>query len=213
MFAFPIPVGDFNPYAHYRPVPAITSQATVAEGGPLPCFGASGTGGIEGVHFVMTRNGYSPFVIRKIETPSQQDTDSYFKDLMREVQTGFGRTMNHLPGVFGVSRQTLYNWINGETPKEQHQAKIVQLATAARAFAAAGYKPTARSLDRTIAQGKTFLELMGEGADGHQTAQRLIRIDRRGAVAREKLDVLLGDRLSSPFELADMGSPGLNEDV
>ncbi len=213
MFALPIPVGDFNPYAHYRPVPVISSQATVAEGGPLPCFGASGTGGIEGVHFVMTRNGYSPFVIRKIEKPVQQDAGTYFTDLMREVQTGFGRTMSHLPGVFGVSRQTLYNWINGETPKEQHQAKIVQLATAARAFAAAGYKPTALSLDRTLAQGKTFLALMGEGADGQDTAQRLIRIERRGAVAREKLDALLGDRQAPSPGISDIGSPALNEDV
>ena len=114
---------------------------------------------------------------------------------MKEVKAGFGRTMSHLPAVFGVSRQTLYNWLNGEIPKEQHQGKLVQLAVAARVFNGAGFKPTALSLDRSVAQGKSFIELIGQGADGRETAERLIRIEKRGAAAREKLDALLGDRL------------------
>jgi transcriptional regulator with XRE-family HTH domain len=141
------------------------------------------------------------------------DTYAPYTDLMKEVKVGFGRTMSHLPAVFGVSRQTLYNWLNGETPKEQHQGKLVQLAAAARAFAEAGFKPTAPSLDRTVAQGKSFVELIGQGADGKETAERLVRIEKRGAAAREKLDALLGDRSPSRPNVADMGRPALNEDV
>lgn len=207
-----VPVDDFNAHAYYRPVPAIHRQATVAEGGPLPCFGGSGTGGIEGVHFVVSRQGYSPFSILKVEL-AVEDTYAPYIGLMKEVKAGFGRTMSHLPAVFGVSRQTLYNWLNGETPKEQHQGKLVQLAAAARVFAEAGFKPTALSLDRTVAQGKSFIELIGQGADGKETAERLVRIEKRGAAAREKLDALLGDRTPSRPDVADMGRPALDEDV
>ena len=204
---------NFNPRAYYKPTPAIYQQAVVAEGGPLPCFGGSGTGGIEDWKFANSRQGYSPYVILKIGPQATQDTYAPYTDLMKEVKTGFGRTMSHLPAVFGVSRQTLYNWLNGETPKEQHQGKLVQLAAAARVFTGAGFKPTALSLDRTVAQGKSFVELIGQGADGKETAERLVRIEKRGAIARGKLDALLGDRTPSRPDVADMGRPALNEGV
>ena len=213
MLGFAVPVGEINAHAHYKPVPAIYRQTTGAEGGPLPCFGGSGTGGVEGVQFVLSRQGYSPFAILGVELAVAHDTYAPYTDLMKKVKSGFGRTMSHLPAVFGVSRQTLYNWLNGETPKEPHQGKLVQLAAAARVFTEAGFKPTALSLERTVAQGKSFVELIGQGADGQETAERLVRIEKRGAVAREKLNALLGDRASSRPDVADMGRPALNEDV
>ena len=213
MLSLAIATADFNAHAYYKPTPAIYQQAAVAEGGPLPCFGGSGTGGIEGVHFAISRAGYRPYVILKTEPAAAQDAYAPYIDLMKEVKTGFGRTMSHLPAVFGVSRQTLYNWLNGETPKEQHQGKLVQLAAAARVFTGAGFKPTALSLERTVAQGKSFVELIGQGADGKETAERLVRIEKRGATARDKLDALLGDRTPSRPDVADMGRPALNEDA
>jgi hypothetical protein len=213
MLGFAVPVGDINAHAYYRPVPAIYRQATVAEGGLLPCFGGSGTGGVEDWQFANSRQGYSPYAILKVQLAAAQDAYAPYTDLMREVKAGFGRTMSHLPAVFGVSRQTLYNWLNGETPKEQHHGKLVQLAAAARIFTEAGFKPTAPSLERTVAQGKSFVELIGQGADGKEIAERLVRIEKRGAAAREKLDALLGDRTPSRPDVADMGRPALNEDV
>lgn len=212
MLGLVVPVGDINAYAHYT-IPAVYRRAAVAEGGPLPCFGGSGTGGVEGVYFVMSRQGYSPFAILRVELAATQDTYAPYTDLMQEVKAGFGRTMSHLGAVFGVSRQTLYNWLNGETPKEQHKGKLVQLAAAARVFTEAGFKPTALSFERTVAQGKSFVELIGHGADGKETAERLIRIEKRSVAAREKLDALLGDRTPSRPDVADMGRPALKEDV
>jgi hypothetical protein len=118
MLGLAIPVADFNAYPHYRSVPATHSRATVAEGRPLPYFGGSGTGGIEGMQFAMSRQGYSPFTIIKIEPTTTLPTYAPYTDLMKEVKAGFGRTMSHLPAVSGVSRQTpkssikedLYNW-------------------------------------------------------------------------------------------------------
>ena len=210
------PVADFNACAHYhRPMPAIHRCAAGDACRPLPYFGESGTGGVAGLQFIVSRQGYQPptILILKQEPTTPQETRAPFTDRMREVKAGFGRTMSHLPAVFGVSRQTLYNWLNGETPKEQHQSKLEQLAAAARVFAGADFKPTALSLDRTIAQGKSFIELIGQGADGKETAERLIRIEKRGAAAREKLGALLGDRPSSRPDVADMGRPALNENI
>ena len=213
MLALAIPVADFNAYSHYRSAPAFHSRATAAEGRPLPYFGGSGTGGFEDVRYIMLRQGYSPFAILKMESTPAREVYAPYKDQMKEVKAGFGRTMSHLPAVFGVSRQTIYNWLKGETPKEQHQGKLVNLASAARVFINAGFKPTALSLDRTVANGKSFIELIEHGADGKEAAERLIRIERRGASVRAKLDALVGARSFSRPDAADMGLPAFNENV
>jgi len=57
------------------------------------------------------------------------------------------------------------------------------------------------------------VELIGEGSDGKETAERLVRIVKRGAVSRGKLDALLGDRKSPRLDVSDMGRPSLKEDV
>ena len=165
------------------------------------------------MYFVMSRQGYSPYAILKVERAAANETFAPYTDLMKEVKAGFGRTMSHLPAVFGVSRQTLYNWLNGETPKEQHQNKLVQLAAAARAFTDAGFKPTALSLERTVAQGRSFLELIGQGGDGKETAEKLFRVEKRGTVAKTKLDALLEGRTPSRPDLSDMGRHAFNDDV
>jgi transcriptional regulator with XRE-family HTH domain len=213
MLGFAIPAGDLYAHTHYRQIPAIYSRASAADGSPLPCFGGGGTGGIEDARFAVSRQGYSPFAILKTTPAIAQDAYAPYTDLMKEVKTGFGRTMSHLPAVFGVSRQTLYNWLNGETPKEQHHDKLVQLAAAARVFIEAGFKPNALCFERVVAQGQSFLELIAQGADGRETAERLVRIEKRGMAARAKLDALLGDRTPSRPSVSDMGRPALDENV
>lgn len=213
MLSLAIPLGDLNPHVHYRPHAAIYKRAVVAEGGPLPCFGGSGTGGVESVSFIMSRQGYSPYAVLKVQGTAAHKALTPYAELMKQVKTGFGRTMSNLPAIFGVSRQTLYNWLNGETPKEQHQNKLVQLAAAAQAFTAENFKPTTLSLERTVAESKSFIELIKHGADGEETAKKLIRLEKRGVIANAKLDALLGNRTSLRPEIDDMGRPAFIESV
>jgi len=109
-----------------------------------------------------------------------------YAKLMREVQSGFGRTMYRLPEVFGVSRQTLYNWLEGHIPKPVHHERLAQLAKAARVFAKLRFKPTPVMFDRPVAEGKTFLQLLAEGADGKDSATMLVRTVRRDHAPRPK---------------------------
>jgi hypothetical protein len=120
--------------------------------------------------------------------------------------------MTRLPEVFGVSRQALHNWLDGETPKPAHQDKIRQFAEAARVFSALGFKPNSLALDHTISQGKSLLELLRDGGNGRDAARKLVRITRRGIDSRAKLDELLGGRIARP-EVSDMGAPSLNENT
>jgi len=201
-------VGTGQAGVGYRPPPAISVRA-VAEGRPLPLMGAVGTGGMETGSYHLMRMGYP--LLEVVPTNAALE-EAPFAKLMQEVKSGFGRTMSRLPEVFGVSRQTLYNWLDGETPKDTHHAKIIQLAEASRTFSELGFKPTSSSLDRTVLHGMSLLQLLANGADGRDAAKKLVRISQRAAESKSKLDGLLGGR-KMRLDASDVGTPSLNEDV
>jgi transcriptional regulator with XRE-family HTH domain len=213
MFLGFVAPADIAVHALYKPVPAIHGHAPAVGGGLLPGFGDVGTGGFEGLTFATSRQGYRRFQIVQAEPVAPAAPYAPYADLMEDVKAGFGRTMSHLAAVFGVSRQTLYNWLSGEVPKEKHRDKLVQLAAAARVFIEAGFKPTPPTLERTVARGKSLIELLGEGADGREMAQKLVQIVQRGTAAREKLDAMLGNRKAPRLDISDMGRPSLADDA
>lgn len=192
---------------NYRPRPAIVSRVQVVER-PLPYL-QTGTGGLAIESFIRQDVGYQPYVILEKRQPTEA---APYAKLMGQVKAGFGRTMSRLPEVFGVSRQTLYNWLDGETPKPAHQDRLRQLAEAAQVFAELGVKPTALMLDRTVARGKSFLQLLASGANGKETAKKLVRIVQRGNDSRTKLDDLLTGR-QAKLTASDLGAPALNEEA
>ena len=213
--AFAAP-GAYSDHWRNRPVPVVYGRAPTAEGRPLPAFGLAGTGGTESTSYFLARAGYPVFEFVRVQVAAPAvveapATSAPFVDLMLEVKAGFGRTMSSLPGVFGVSRQTLYNWLAGEVPKEQHQPKLQELAAAARVFQRAGFKPTAVHLERTVMGSKSLLNLLSEGGNGEEAARRLIRISNRDAQALSKLDAILGNRKAGPFDASDFGAPALDE--
>jgi hypothetical protein len=208
---FPIP--DFVGSPDYRPVPSMHSNRP-PRSQTLPKIGAAGTGGVESGDYYrrmcILAIGYQAVVV--VPAPAQAPDPAPYAELMQVIKTGFGRTMTRLTEVFGVSRQTLYNWLNGETPKPAHQEKLRQLAEAARMFSVLGFKPTSLALDRTITGGKSLLQLLREGADGREVAKKLVRVVQRGVQARAKLDDLLGGR-KARLEASDVGTPSLDEDA
>ena len=110
---------------------------------------------------------------------------------MQTVREGFGRTMSYLTEVFGVSRQTLYNWLSGEkAPSPEHEGKIHQLEVASQRFMELGFKPSPSQLTRTLAQGKSFLELLAAGGDGAKNADKLVNLVQRGEHSRARLEAL-----------------------
>lgn len=203
----PVPASADFAAVHYRPQPAIVSRIQVLER-PLP-HSEAGTGGLAGVLFIRQGIGYQPYAVLEQCKPAD---DAPYAKLMDQVKAGFGRTMSRLPEVFGVSRQTLYNWLDGETPKPVHQKRLRQLAEAAQVFADLGVKPTTPMLDRTVAHGKSFISLLASGAEGKETAKRLIRVVQASGESRAKLEKLLAGR-KARLAPADLGSPALDEDA
>lgn len=132
-------------------------------------------------------------------------------ELMLEIKTVFGRATPRLAAVFNVSRETLFSWANGAAPAEDHWRKLRELAAAARVFLSHELKPTVAALDLTVARGKSFLSLISEGADGAETAERLVKIVHRAETANARLDAILEGKLRVPLSPHDFGAESFDE--
>lgn len=194
-----------TPAAFYAPWPGKHASHIITISSP-------GTGGNSTIEFFRERRGYQLFPLEEQPPDPPVAAVTSFADLMLEVKSGFGRTITRLPVVFGVSRQTLYNWLKGETPKDSHQTKLIELAAAARTFSAAHFTPTAPMLDQTVSHGKSFLALLAEGADGTDTANGLMRIVNRSRDARARLEAALAGHPKARPTVSDMGAPAFDED-
>ena len=193
-------------HAHRRPWPSLRAKAP-EQSGYWPSQSA-GTGGIVAVTFIRQELGYRRFEVVAEGTEAPRPPVSV--EWMQRVKEGFGRTMSRLPQVFGVSRQTLYNWLKGETPSAGHEARLRELVAAADVFRKRGITPTSPMLLRSILNDKNFLELLAGGADGRDTAEKLVRIVRGGEGSRGKLEQLLAGQ--RPGLMADdMGTPAFDE--
>ncbi len=213
MLPLVIPGYDFLEPVGPKSTQSVYRTTTVSECRPLSGYGTVGTGGVQSVDFYVLRHGYHAF---KVVNSSEYRVPAPFvpyAEMMLEVKAAFGRTMSRLPEVFGVSRQTLYNWLAGETPKAMHQIKIVQLAAAARLLSKLGVKPTPDLLDQPLLRGKSFLELLADGTDGAETAVKLVQVAKRSSDSRSRLDAILNGRKTERPDIADMGSPSLAEDI
>lgn len=207
-FLCPVVPPSFSP-AIYRQGPPITRAADVTAP-PWP-YAAVGTGGIHVIELALHHVGYRLASVGGGSAVAVEPAPHVQQ--MQRVKAGFGRTMSRLPEVFGVSRQTLYNWHSGEKkPKDAHLQRLRQLAEAASVFADLEFKPTAASLDRTLVQGKSFLQLLAQGEDGKETAKKLIRVHRRSEDSRAKLGAMLGGHKARPAA-EDLGAPAFKEDV
>lgn len=190
----------------YRPRSAIFGRATPGSG-PMP-LRQVGTGGLAHEAFLKDFHGYAPVEVMRSIPPVEAQP---YAKLMAEVRAGFGRTLSRLTEVFGVSRQTFYNWLEGETPREEHRERLRQLANAAQVFVELQIKPTSQMLDRTVSNGKSLLQLIAEGDNGKESAKKLIRIYQRGQSSRTQLDQLVGSRLKANLNASDFGAEALDE--
>lgn len=196
-----------------RPVAAIY-QLVELESRPdrIPGVLEIGTGGRPTSEYQLTVVGYKTrgLLFRATDEAAPFVQDHYQK-LVQEIQDGFGRTMNRISTVFGVSRQAVYGWLSGEKiPKDIHHRKLEELGEAARYFKNSGFKPTGSDLERIVREGKSFLTLIAEGQSGKESAEHLVKIVTRGRNKAATLEELLADRPVKYPDAFKAGAPHID---
>lgn len=118
--------------------------------------------------------------------------------------------ISDLATTFGVSRQSIYNWRNGEPVAEENAAKLQDLAQAADVLAHEGSAANASLLKRKFANGKTLLQAAQAGESARNAALQLVQIHKREAAQRERINAQFANRAKTPAT-ADFDLPASND--
>lgn len=102
-----------------------------------------------------------------------------------------------LANILGVTRQAVYNWLNGEQPRPEYVAKLADLAQAADLLAETGVPITGALLKRKLFKGKNLLEVACDGGSARDAAQVLVQIIRRETSQRAMMSARFSGRKTS----------------
>jgi transcriptional regulator with XRE-family HTH domain len=189
----------------YRPVrPAGIVVAAVA----FACL--AGTGGTTTPEYFQQRGerGY-PFaqipVAAVVNAGARQPIDN-----LRQIRALFKPSISDLAGLIGVSRQAVYNWLDGERPSHVSADRLEDLAKAAELVAASGLA-TPYLLRRKIRDGKNLMDIVRGGGSAQDAARSLVRIAEQEAKQRNLLESRLAGRQPSRLETSEFGIPMLHE--
>jgi len=126
----------------------------------------AGTGGV--AQLKSDGIGYAPPCVHYINARRNTVVRTQVRLILQQLgvsNTGLARALR-------VSRQTIYNWLNGDLPKESHQAQIAALSRVYDFLLPLDLTMHA-VLTQPMDSGRSFWQLIREGADAHDLAQRL----------------------------------------
>jgi transcriptional regulator with XRE-family HTH domain len=172
-----------------------------------------GTGGIASPSFFNARQdmGYALVQWR----PNEQNLLRHLRgpqEDLAQIRAVFKPSISEIAGVFGVSRQSVYNWMAGEKPSQESVERLDDLARAADMFLADGIAGSSYLFRRKLETGKTLMDTVREGGSARDAARSLLQIAQKESSQRETLQRRLANRVAV-HDSSDIGSPMLTEDL
>lgn len=139
--------------------------------------------------------------VEQVRTPSEN---------LSRIRQVLNPAVSDLATTFGVSRQSVYNWLNGDPVAEENAAKLNDLAQAADVLAREGVAISAALLKRKFANGRTLMQVAQTGESARDAALMFVQIHKREAAQRERMDARFANRAKSPAS-ADFDLPASND--
>lgn len=110
------------------------------------------------------------------------------------IRKVFSATISDIAAALGVSRQTVYNWINGKPMIENHLTQLENFASAANAVQDAEIPVAGWVLKRKIMNGKSLLDAVREGESAQVFVAQFIQIVRSDEEQRKRMNHRLAGR-------------------
>ena len=139
--------------------------------------------------------------VELVRTPSEN---------LSRIREVLNPAVSDLATTFGVSRQSVYNWLNGEPVADENAAKLQGLAQAADVLAHEGVTINASLLKRKFANGRTLMQVAQAGESARDAALMLVQIHKREAAQRERMNARFANRAKTPPS-ADFDLPASND--
>jgi transcriptional regulator with XRE-family HTH domain len=131
-------------------------------------------------------------------------------EALTRIREVLNPAISDLATTFGVSRQSIYNWLNGEAVADGNAAKLQDLAQAADVLAHEGITVNAALLKRKFSNGKTLLQVVQAGESARDAALLLVQIHKREAAQRERMNARFAHRAKTSAT-ADFDFPASND--
>lgn len=178
-----------------------------AAGAALTGIGTGGELSLERLQQQSARQAQHTLSVIEVAEVDQVRTPGEYLSRIREV---LNPAVADLATTFGVSRQSVYNWLNGEPVSEGNAAKLQDLAQAADLLAHEGAGINAALLKRKFAKGRTLMQVAQAGESARDAALMLVQIHRREAVQRERMNARFANRAKTPAS-ADFDLPASDD--
>jgi transcriptional regulator with XRE-family HTH domain len=107
---------------------------------------------------------------------------------LRRVLEIMKPSIKDLATLFEVSRQTIYNWLNGDEPKGEQAARLSALAAVADIVAAENISDRGQLLKRAGVGGQSLWDVVKRGSDVVEFARQLIQIAHVERINMRKLN-------------------------
>lgn len=198
-----------------RPVATGVSSTVVRLVGWMAAAGAVlssiGTGGELSIEHLQRSTQQMQHMAPTVDVADVAPIRSPAEDLayIREVMKP---AVSDLATTFGVSRQSVYNWLNGEPVAEENATKLQDLAQAADVLAHEGIVVNTALLKRKLANGRTLLQMAQVGGSARDAALQLVHMHRRETTQRERMAARFANR-GKTAPSADFDLPSAGDDA
>lgn len=106
---------------------------------------------------------------------------------LERIREVFQPAITDLATTFGVTRQSVYNWLSGDAVTTENAAKLRDLAEAAELIAHEQVAVRSALLKRKFANGRSLLQVAQAGESARAAATMLLQILKRESQQRERL--------------------------
>ena len=168
-----------------------------------------GTGGELSLEHLQRSAQRAQHMVPVAEVAEVKQVRTASEDLSR-IREVLSPAISDLATTFGVSRQSVYNWLNGEPVAEENAAKLQDLAQAADLLAHERVGINTALLKRKFANGRTLMQVAQSGESARDAALMLVQIHKREAAQRERMSARFANRAKMPAS-ADFDLPASND--
>lgn len=205
--------GGYSGWVTDRPAATGVSSTVVRWVGWMAAAGAAltgiGTGGELSIEHLQRSAREMHHIATVAEVADVVPVRTPVEDLVR-IREVLKPAVSDLATTFGVSRQSVYNWLNGEPVADENAAKLEDLAQAADVLDQEGITVNAALLKRKFANGRTLLQVAQAGESARDAALRLVHIHKREAAQRERMAARFANRPKTAPS-ADFDLPSAND--
>lgn len=196
-----------------RPAATGGSSTVVRLVGWMAAAGAAltgiGTGGELSIGQLQRSAHEMQYMAPTVEVADVASVRTPAEDLVR-IREVLKPAVSDLATTFGVSRQSVYNWLNGEPVADENAAKLQDLAQAADVLSHEGIAVNAVLLKRKFANGRTLLQVAQAGESARDAARQLVHIHKRETSQRERMSAQFANRPKT-HPSADFDLPSAND--